>query len=81
MAEAQLAGRAAEGSVPSSPSSLDLAWQEMLNHATNKVRINIQYRYTVEPPLKDTFSEKTSFCTINRQLVTNLVLATCMYVE
>ncbi len=43
MAEEQLAGRAAEHEtgVPSSPSSLDLAWQEMLNHATLKVRTHI----------------------------------------
>lgn len=37
MAESQLAGRATEGVEPGSPSPLDLAWQEMLNHATNKV--------------------------------------------
>lgn len=43
VAEAQLAERRAELSVqeeePSSPSPLDLAWQEMLNHATSKVRL------------------------------------------
>ncbi len=38
MAEAQLAGRTAQDGDPGSPSPLDLAWQEMLNHATLKVR-------------------------------------------
>lgn len=37
MAESQLASRAAEGVDPGSPSPLDQAWQEMLNHATRKV--------------------------------------------
>lgn len=43
VAESQLAERRAElraqDEEPSSPSPLDLAWQEMLNHATSKVRL------------------------------------------
>ena len=40
MAESQLGGRVKTEEVvdPSSPSPLDLAWQEMLNHATLKVK-------------------------------------------
>ncbi len=42
VAESQLAAcreelKACEEEPPSSPSPLDLAWQEMLNHATDKV--------------------------------------------
>ena len=39
MAESQLSSTNKEGPVPSSPSPIDLAWQEMLNHATIKVKI------------------------------------------
>ena len=38
MSESQLSNRSREGPDPSSPSPIDLAWQEMLNHATIKVR-------------------------------------------
>ena len=38
MSESQLSHRSREGPDPSSPSPIDLAWQEMLNHATIKVR-------------------------------------------
>jgi hypothetical protein len=38
MSESQLSIRIMEGPDPSSPSPIDLAWQEMLNHATIKVR-------------------------------------------
>lgn len=43
VAEAQLGSRVVtDGPDPSSPSPLDLAWQEMLNHATLKVQ---EYRH------------------------------------
>ena len=38
MSESQLSNRSKEGQDPSSPSAIDLAWQEMLNHATIKVK-------------------------------------------
>ena len=41
MSESQLSNRSREGPDPSSPSPIDLAWQEMLNHATIKVRNTI----------------------------------------
>ena len=43
MSESQLSNRSREGPDPSSPSPIDLAWQEMLNHATIKVR-NTKWR-------------------------------------
>ena len=39
MAESQLSTVRREGPDPSSPSPIDLAWQEMLNHATIKVKV------------------------------------------
>ena len=39
MSESHLSHRTMEDQDPSSPSPIDLAWQEMLNHATTKVRM------------------------------------------
>ena len=43
MSESQLSVRIKEDQDPSSPSAIDLAWQEMLNHATTKVRMAYMY--------------------------------------
>ena len=45
MSESQLSNRSREGPDPSSPSPIDLAWQEMLNHATIKVRHTYTYTF------------------------------------